>query len=1166
MPRIAMPTRNSYQRVTAGGVIGLATLSLPLMLLCPAPLSARQTGKTPPDPAASEFFEKRVRPLLLERCSSCHGGQTPAGGLGLTAGADLVRGGKSGPVVVAGDPDHSRLIAAIHYDGALKMPPAGRLSAAEVETLTAWVKAGAVWPAASLPHVATPAKSSPYGIHPERRNFWAFLPVRRPAIPTVKQRSWVKTQLDAFVLAKLEAKGLQPAAQADRRTLIRRATFDLTGLPPTPEEVTAFLNDKSPNAWAKVVDRLLASPRYGERWGRHWLDVVRYCDSLDARGLGGEGDISEAWRYRDWVVNAFNRDMPYSDFMMNQVAGDLLPAANSPGDLNLEGTIATGMLAIGNWGNGDADKEKILTDIADDQVDVVSRGFMGLTVGCARCHDHKFDPISTRDYYGLAGIFFSTHILPKLTPKGAGETPLRIPLLTKAETARRDAYAAQVRDLEARRKGMAEAAYREQVHTLTPQTSRYVLAAWDYANRPDDLITVSLADYARKQGLEPYALRQWYDALGWADAALMTTSTPNVAGNVGVFGWRGAADAPSLTINANAAPRPILTFTLPPHSVCVHPGPNSGVAIAWKSQVTGLVDVSGGVADADPGGGDGIAWVLERQGRSGRVALATGDFPNGGKQDFAQGQGAERLRGVTVRAGETLRLIVLPKANYYFDTTAVSWRIMERASGKVWDVERDLVAEPLQGNPHKDSYGNAAVWSFCDMGDAGSGGTTGAESAINAWRSAVANLNLSPQNRALVEQAAAALAKSFTKEDAHSPFWIGRREDETALPANRRQELAALDSALTTLQKNPPAPILYANGAQDGGVPESSQAGFHDVRVHIRGSYLRLGDVAPRRFPVVLAGETQTPITQGSGRLDLARWLASPKHPLTARVMVNRIWQHHFGEGIVRTPSNFGFLGERPTHPELLDWLADRFVQSGWSIKQMHRLIMLSSTYQQSAQAQPQTLKLDPANRLWGHMNRQRLEAEALRDSLLTVAGKLDTAMGGQAIRDFNSPRRTLYIMTIRSDRTGYGSLFDAADPTSSMDRRTSSTVAPQALFLLNDAFVLTQARALAERLLHDAPQSNEARIQRAYMLLYGRPPSVAEIKIGRQLLTSPAMHPAPANAGAGTVQTAVDANVGKPAMKLAARSENVGSNAELAAWTAYCQVLLCTNEFMYVD
>jgi hypothetical protein len=320
-----------------------------------------------------------------------------------------------------------------------------------------------------------------------------------------------------------------------------------------------------------------------------------------------------------------------------------------------------------------------------------------------------------------------------------------------------------------------------------------------------------------------------------------------------------------------------------------------------------------------------------------------------------------------------------------------------------------------------------------------------------------------------------------------------------------------------------------ANGAQEGGVPDSPQAGIHDVRIHIRGSYARLGESVPRRFPRIVAGEQQTPIREGSGRLQLARWLVSPQHPLTARVMVNRIWQHHFGQPIVRTPSNFGKQGERPTHPELLDYLAKRFVESEWSMKAMHRLIMLSAAYQQSSEPRPETLQADADNRLFGRMNRQRLEAEAVRDNLLAVAGRLDFTMGGKATRDFNSPRRSLYQMTIRSDRSGFGPLFDMADSDAPVATRTVSTVAPQALFLLNHPFVLKQKTDLAQRILQDQRRlDDKTRITHAYELLYGRPPTEEEMEIGLEYLAR--------------------------------------QGSEKDAWEAYCEILLCANEFIYVD
>jgi hypothetical protein len=776
----------------------------------------------------AEFFEKEIRPLLVERCHKCHGGPKVKGGLRLTSRANLLKGGESGPAVVLGKPDDSLLIKAIRYNDTPQMPPTEKLKARDIARLTRWVAMGVPWPETTRDQPPAAGAKGPYQITDEQRRFWSFQPIQSVAPPAVTDTSWPRSGLDRFILAGLEAKGLKPAPPADKRTLLRRTTFDLTGLPPTPDEMDAFLRDDSPDAFARVVDRLLASPQYGERWGRHWLDVVRYADSFDLRGIGGEMDIADAWRYRDWVVNAFNRDLPYNQFITEQIAGDLLrtpsPLPSPPGGgegkgegegVNADGIVATGMLAIGNWGGGDADKEKLLTDIVDDQIDVVGRAFLGLTLACARCHDHKFDPIPTDDYYSLAGIFFSTHILPNVGLKTDGPPMLRIPLARPAVVQAYQQYEARLAQLQ------------KQIGQMT--------------------------------------LRQAVALLG-------------------------------------------------------------------------------------------------------------------------------------------------------------------------------------QANP----YGQQLF-------------------------------------------------------------------------------LARLQVELATLKKHPPASVPYANGAQEGGVPGSPHAGIHDIRVHIRGRYDRLGDRVPRRFPRILAGENQTPITQGSGRLQLAQWLTQPEHPLTTRVIVNRIWQHHFGDGIVRTPSNFGKQGERPTHPELLDYLARQFVASGWSIKQMHRTILLSATYRQSSTAAAETLKADPDNRLFCRMNRRRLEAEAIRDNLLAVSGRLDLTMGGPAVSDFAAARRTLYLMTIRSDRTGFRPLFDVADSTAPVDRRTVSTVAPQALFLLNHPFVLEQNRMLAKRIAAEGGSDDRTRIQKAYALLYGRPPAPEEVRIGVDFL-------------------------GRPGI------------ARESAWEEYCQVLLCANEFIYVD
>ncbi|MCW3095570.1 MAG: Protein of unknown function (DUF1553)/Protein of unknown function (DUF1549)/Planctomycete, partial [Chthonomonadaceae bacterium] len=890
------------------------------------------------------------------------------------------------------------------------------------------------------------------------------------------------------------------------------------------------------------------------------------------RGLGSEGDFSEAWRYRDWVVDALNRDLPYDRFVINQIAGDLLPPEGAPQsggarlagtpqsggtklagldsapmNLNIPGTIATGMLALGNWGNGDADKDKILTDIADDQVDVVSRGFMGLTVACARCHDHKFDPIATKDYYGLAGIFFSSHILPKLTPKGAGENFLRIPLETKADADRRTQYLKQTTELEARIKAEATAQYGAYVRSMLPQTQRYLVAAWSYAHRPAAQAMRSVADFAQAQGLQEVPLRNWLDYLGLnADYRLMTTPVRDALNTPGVYVWRGVPDCPNLTVNTTDQPHMLLTFTLPPKSVAVHPGPTDGIAVEWVSPIAGTVQVTGKTVDADPACGNGVAWAVTHRQAAGTVELASGSFPNGGKQDFTEGKTPQNLNTIPVKPGDRLQLLVLPSGDYSCDTTTVEFVIKQKDGPHAWNLTADLVDEPLRANPRADRYGNPGVWRFTDM--AGSRRPTGMPTpVVSAWRAALAPT----ADATTVEKAAQEFASSFKITDASSPFSPASEAEESLLPTDSRAALSGLRAELAMLRKNPPPSIAFANGVQEGGVPESPHAGVHDVKVHIRGRYDRLGDLVPRHFPTIITGDVPPPKLQGSGRLELAQWIASPSHPLTGRVLVNRVWQHHFGEGIVRTPSNFGFLGERPTHPELLDWLASVFVAPvksdspdacGWSMKRLHRLMMLSSAYQQASDPLPLTLKADPDNRLFGRMNRHRLEAEAVRDNLLSVCGNLDMTMGGVATRDINSGRRTLYLMTIRSDRSGYGPLFDAADANVSVERRTVSTVAPQALFLLNNPFVLTQTHLLAQRLAKAEPQSSAARIQAAYQRLYGRPATPQEIEIGLAFLARAAKE-TPTLGSATSI-----------------------AEGDLRPWEEYCQLLLCANEFLYID
>jgi hypothetical protein len=936
----------------------------------------------PPNAAAdengAEFFEKRIRPVLVERCYECHSAQSKKlkGGLRLDTREGMAQGGDSGAAVVPGNPEESLLIKSVRrLDKDLSMPPKKALEESEVADLVAWVKMGAPDPRAALDQAEAPPEKPPYDFAAARRQ-WAFhkpAPVTPPAIG----QAWGRNPVDAFILQKLEEKGIAPAPAADRRTLLRRVTFDLIGLPPTPAEVADFLADQSPDAFGKVVERLLASPRYGERWARHWLDVVRYTDSLDTRGFGGASDVAEAWRYRDWVVSAFNRDLPYDQFVTQQIAGDLLeePSAASFDPAKI---VATGMYAIGNWGTGDADKEKVYTDIVDDQIDVTGRAFLGLTLACARCHDHKFDPIPTADYYGLAGIFFSSHILDQFAAKTAGENPMRIPLLSPAENAKREAAKRRLPEIDAK-----------------------------------------LANVLRP----------------------LTEESRSGAGNSELIGWRlPGADNPSLTINPGDHDVTRGTVKVLARSVVLHPGPHSAVSAIWRTPEAGTVRISAHFFDADPHCGDGIEWAICQSGKT----LASGVLEKGKSAEFAYEETA-------IEKGGLLALVVRPRANYSCDSTRVEWSIRAQ-DGRIWDLKEALLKD---GGKNLDN-----AWAIC----AGEGTVFG---------------DSMPELASLI--------------------------------AERRP----LAQALT--------PPPECHGFREGGIPKTAYEGFHDAHIHVRGRYDRLGPLTPRHLPVLLAGENQAPIRDGSGRLALARWVASPENPLTARVMINRIWQHHFGEGIVRTPNNFGKLGTPPTHPELLDWLAGEFVKSGWSIKAMHRLICNSATYQQSSSSAD--APRDPDNLLFGRQNRRRLEAEALRDAMLFTAGRLDDLEGGPSVRDLLAPRRTLYITTIRADRATYQMLFDAADPTSIVEKRTESTVAPQALWLLNHPFSLAQSKALAQRAKSVGPDDS-ARVHWLYQSLYARPPSLQETAIGLRAV----------------------------------------AGGDDAAWEAYCQILFCSNEFSYID
>lgn len=1097
------------------------TIDSALSLIAPTPRATM-----PVDHDANHFFESKVRPILVESCHSCHGPEKQKSGLRLDSRSAVLAGGGRGPAVVPGDIENSPLVQAVRYLGEVQMPPDSKLSQDKIEALAEWVRLGAPWPD-DQPGVAQSRGEIDIGAG---RHWWSFKPVASTEPPAVRGEEWIKTPIDRFILAKLESNDLPPAPPADKRTLIRRASFDLIGLPPTPDEVAAYLADDSPNAFEKVIDRLLASPHYGERWGRHWLDVVRYTDSFDSRGSAATDPVN-AWRYRDWVINAFNRDMPYDEFVRCQIAGDLMPDPADPDSgFNREGTIATAMLAIGNWPQGDADKEKMLTDIVDDQIDVVSRGFMGVTMGCARCHDHKFDPFTMQDYYGLAGIFFSSHIIPGPGQKTEGSPILHIPLISPSERAARDEREKRIGELVAEIKSLEDSLRAETVKTLVPDTAKYILAAWDLKSAQGKAAGLTPDHVARERGLNAEALGRWVNFLQLEPFRLLQRGTSAVQGISGLYALQGQNDTPSAVFNTSVNEAAFLTIKQPARSVSLHPSPNAAVAVAWQSVVSGSVSITGRVADADSVCGDGVSWKVESRRGESIADLASGGIENGGAADF----GGSSSLDVTVEPGDYIVLSVLPKGGHACDTTVIELTV-EETGGEMrrWCLAEDTLHGQQGPNPIGDGYGNPRVWYFADLSPAPA---VAPDSVLAGWFEA-ANAP-APDRTALEREAqrvlrAVAVAetdleRAFRDEvlSERGPFWLDPLSVAASEKTEAHRQLVDARARLEQLRAEPLPPLEYTEGIQEGGVPDTEYAGIHDVRIHRRGSYTQLGDLVPRRFPLVLAADEQEPIKEGSGRLQLAQWVSSPENPLTARVMVNRIWQHHFGQGIVRTPGNFGKLGEPPTHPELLDWLAAEFIRSGWSVKAMHRVMMLSSTYQQSSGRIDSTQDAD--NRLFGRMNRRRLEAEPLRDAMLAVSGTLDATLGGPAFTDLATPRRTAYFRTVRSDRTSYTMLFDAADPTAIIDTRTESIVAPQALFLLNHSFVRQSAGALAAAVAREAPAAAADRIQWLYERLFARPANEPECRVGTELV-------------------------------------NLAGN-DLDAWRQYCQILLCANEFVFID
>ena len=1129
-------------------------------------------------PAVAAFFETEVRPLLAEKCLSCHGDdKSPKGGLRLTSRASIIQGGDSGTAAVSGKPDESLLVQAVRYSEDPKMPPKEKLKDREIDALSRWVAMGLPWPGPKSTTEATAHDSAERRFTEKQRGFWSFKPIKVGPIPEVHDKSWARSPIDRFILSALEERGFHPSAPADRRTLIRRATFDLIGLPPSTREVEAFLADDSPDAFARVVDRLLASPHYGERWGRHWLDLVRYADARDLIQLPPESDFREAWRYRDWVVASFNRDLPYPQFLRDQIAGDLVPPA-APGGINADGLVATGMLAIADFVPGDVDKDQMIADYVNDQIDVVGRTFLGLSLACARCHDHKFDPISTEDYYALAGIFFSTRLVPGPVP---GNTPLvRVPLLPEDELTQIKAQeSADTRRRAELERTIGDASDREYLdllrHSLVKDLASYLVAACEHRANPRKTEAAELTSLASRKGLHEKTLAAWADYLARVESQPLVPHHPTIRNAAtgrltGATLERSAQELQTAVIERATRAEPTAS-SLAQSLLMRFRADDPSLIIDGSGRVSLWPNCSGLPSDAKSinkdEGPTKVEVAIEGNNKpvirfDGKVQLAaprqvpaTGslfvvfradDLATSGQrlvgwEDSDVGQHGVGLmpdpkgpfRAVLRNAGKPGDLVDDAHSKG-FEVACVTWgeggMTLHRKGKTV--VQKGI--ESVSSDPNIKAL---------HIGGPGSGGGPRFRGDIAEIR--VYDRPLDDPERKLVE---AELHQTWFKPSdpnatrpdlvansldklisPRGPFWIPAEQRGGLLPESSLARIDALNRELDALKKKRPREIPQAVVVQDGGPPGTRHEGFKDSPVYLRGNPKRTGKTVPRGFPRVLTAERREPITEGSGRRQLADWLGSPGHPLTARVMVNRIWQHHFGEGLVRTPNDFGSRGETPTHAGLLDYLAHQFVDSGWSTKSMHRLIMLSSAYQQSGRADANLVTADPENRLLGRFTRRRLDAESIRDSLLSVGGRLDPTRGGPAFLELGIPRRTLYLSAARTgaSTSDFGRLFDRADPGSIVDRRGQSVVVPQALFFMNDPFTAEQARALAARVAREEPGDDRARLQRLYAIALSRPPTQSEVELGLRLLAT---------------------------------------DRDDHSWERFALILLCSNDFIYID
>lgn len=1102
-------------------------------------------------PGQLEFFEKEVRPLLAERCFECHSvnAKRLEAGLLLDSRAGHLQGGDSGPAIVPGNADESLLVQAVRYED-YEMPPKGKLPPREVVTLVRWVEMGAPWPQEPAP-VAAEARDV-FELEKRKSEFWVWQPVASPGKPVVRNEAWPRNEIDHHILSDLEDAGLQPSGDADRAALLRRLHFDLIGLPPTPEEVEAFLSDQDPEAIERVVDRLLASPHFGERWGRHWLDLMRYAES---RGHEFDNDTPNAFQYRDYVIRALNADVPYDQFVREHIAGDLLPTPRlHPTRKFNESVLGTGFWFLGEWVHSPVDIRKDEADRFDNMLDVMSKSFLGVTVACARCHDHKFDAIPMADYYALSGFLQSSDY--RQVRFESMEHNRRI----AEELARVDAeYQRQIRAL-LKSQGI-----------LPPKPARPLAEEGivvDYANiAPGEYLQDGfLFGRSPREAGQPYLGEDGVVEVARFGAAV---SDPIWSGLESIT--EGSFQNQSALAKLPKSGRTLRTPTFE-----LKHGRVSSL-VRGRGHVVACVDSHRLVAGPlhkqtitgidSPGG-----WVtmnLERYvGHRLHLEFVPAQDAPLSVRMVTQGLDGGELAGIERRLAEESKGLeeyavaaeaVLNAENGgrvdehvfadFESGTYDGWTIAGTAFGEVPQTLKTIAGYQGRingvGNYFVNSH-NIRVGGNMQAGDSLTGTMTSSEFTIDfdaieflvgggahAGKTCVnllvdgkvvqsvtgRNNNQMALNRWEVSSFAGKPARIQIVDD-HTSGWGNIGIDHIVF--KKRVEPAAGDDSRSLAARRIIREWQQERQRLGERIMRKSRVALammdgtgEDDRILVRGNASKPGKVVPRQFLTAISGSEPMPIKSGSGRLELAAHINDPANPLTSRVIVNRIWHHLMGRGIVPTVDDFGVLGQRPTHPELLDHLATRFLADGRSIKRMIRYIVLSRTYQMSSQAAPDAVEADPKNLLWHHQPPRRLQGEVIRDSLLALSGRLDRTPFGPPVPIHLTPfmdgrgrpgksgpldgdgRRSIYISVRRNFLSPFMLTFDTPVPFSSMGRRNVSNVPAQSLILLNDPLVVELSRGWAERALKSVPGSGEEgvakRVAWLYLTGFGRQPTPRE-------------------------------------------------------------------------